>query len=72
MACAQYFGSDSVVKPYNPYAAALNKSASVGTNAGGGGYSARLESTGLNRGLSNVGLAEAGGLPGAGRSPSMR
>ena len=53
-ACAQYFGADSVPKPHNPYGGgSLFKTASYD---GIGRYSARLEASNLDRGLSNAGL----------------
>ena len=57
------------MKPANPYAGALSKSASMATNYGGG-YSAKLEGSGLDRGLSSVGVADA--TRPAARSPSGR
>ena len=59
----QYFGSESVVKPYNPYA---------GRSESTVGYSARLESSGLDRGLSSMSMADAGRMASIGRTPSMR
>lgn len=58
----QYFGSESVVKPYNPYA---TRSESIV-------YSARLENSGLDRGLSSMSVADAGRMASLGRTPSMR
>lgn len=59
----QYYGSDSVMKPHNPYAAKSETTQ---------GYSAKLESANLSRGLSSMSVAEHGRLASIGRSPSMR
>ena len=53
--CAQYFGADSASKPHNPYSGgSLSKTASY--DGGIGRYSAKLEASNLDRGLSNAGL----------------
>lgn len=55
------------MKPHNPYASSAKSMSSAQQ-----GYSARLESTNLERGLSSMSVAEHGRLASIGRTPSMR